>query len=330
MKKKADVGSLSLAVKKVSAGKSGKLALNLTQSMKPQRGGASGFRLYGIFGYPLSHTLSPAMQEAALSHLGLKAFYLAFEMAPNVFRRALKGLPHFLLEGFNVTVPHKEIVMPFLDQVSLDAKIIGAVNTVFKKQGKWYGENTDWKGFLLALREKRFNPARKTALVLGAGGSARAVIFALAKGGAKRVVIANRHPERALKIVRGYRKFFPKTGFEALELHSAELDSSVCLADLVVNTTSVGLKSKDPSLLDAGSILSGRKGKKKLFFDLIYWPEKTSFLKAASRKGHLTANGLEMLLYQGALAFECWTGKKAPVNLMRKALTQALHERVKR
>lgn len=283
------------------------------------------FSLYGIFGYPLAHTLSPAMQEAAFRSLGLKAFYLALELDPGHFRKVMRGSRRLLLDGFNVTVPHKETVMRFLARVSPEAGAIGAVNTVYREKGRWVGTNTDACGFLTALeKDAGFRARDKKVLILGAGGGTRAAAYALAGRGAREIRIANRHPERARRIIRDFRPLFRDTLFKACGLAGADLTDALREADLVVNATSVGLKPGDTPLLPLRLIPKAGAGKRMLFFDLIYRPAMTRFLKQAKGRGHRVMNGLGMLLYQGARAFEYWTGKKAPLSVMRKALLEEL------
>lgn len=281
------------------------------------------FKLFGILGYPLSHTLSPAMQEAAFKAAGLKAFYSVFEIQPKNFLKLAKRLHALPLDGFNVTVPYKESVKKIVRDLTPEAKMIGAVNTVFRRNGKWAGTNTDVHGFLTSLREEaRFNPKGKTALVFGAGGAARAVLYGLAEKKAECVFLVNRNKVRAKKLALEFEKLFPKTFFEAID-DKAIVKAVLSGSDLVINATSLGLNPKDPAVMDEAMICPAGK-RPKLFFDLIYKPAETRFLRLARLKGHKTLNGLGMLLYQGAKAFECWTGKKAPVSVMRKTLLQAL------
>ncbi len=287
-----------------------------------------GFKLYGIFGKPLSHTLSPAMQEAAFTALDLKAYYLALELGPASFKKVMRGLDRLALDGFNVTVPYKETVLSHLDGLTPKAVAVGAVNTVFRKGKRWTGANTDVSGFLTTLqKEGKFRPRGKTVLILGAGGSARAAAYGLAKTGAREIQVANRHEARARKMIRDFKRLFPRTRFESVPLHGRGFITVLERAHLVVNATSVGLKSADSSLIPASRIPKAAGGRRKLFFDLVYRPAKTRFLKSAARRGHKTLNGLGMLLYQGARAFELWTGKKAPVAVMRRALIKGLNER---
>lgn len=282
------------------------------------------FKLFGIFGHPLSHTLSPAMQEAGFEKAGLKAFYCVCDLEPADFKKAFRGIKNFLLEGFNVTVPYKQAVMPYLKKLTPEAKAVGAVNTVFRRGKVWSGTNTDVYGFVTSLeKEGKFISRGKTALVLGAGGAARAVIYGLAKRGAHRILIANRHEARANKIARDFRKLFPRTEFKTLPLKGKKIREALQEADLVVNSTSVGLHASGAALLPADWIPKAGQ-KQKLFFDLIYHVPMTSFMKTARKKGHRALGGLGMLLHQGAKAFEHWTGRKAPVDVMRRALSEAL------
>lgn len=285
------------------------------------------FQLYGIFGDPVRHTLSPAMQEAAFASCGIKAYYLALELRPSEFRKLMRKLPHLVLAGFNVTVPFKEEVIPYLDQLTSEAKAVGAVNTVFRKGKKWMGANTDVDGFVASLKkEARFNPKGKNAFVLGAGGAARGVIFGLCREGVKSIWVANRHLGRAQRLVKEMKNYFPRIHWEATNLSKNSIKAAFDSTDLVVNATSVGLSSKD-ALLIPSSLIPKAKERKLVFFDLIYHPPVTPFLKEAKRKGHRILNGAGMLLYQGAKAFEYWTQKKAPVPQMRNALREALKER---
>lgn len=269
------------------------------------------FSLYGIFGFPLGHTLSPAMQEQAARALGLKAFYLPFEVSRKDFLCLMRRLPDLVLDGFNVTVPYKEEVCRFLGRLEPLAREIGAVNTVVRRGGHWTGFNTDVTGFLTALeKDGRFKARGKRVLILGAGGSARAVAYGLAQRGAKAITIANRTKSRAGKIVKKFQRLFP-----GVEFAVAGLGAHPVGVDLVVNATSVGLKSSDPALVRAADF-----PKRTLFVDLIYKPAETNLLRRARQSGHRTLNGLGMLLYQGAEAFRLWTGRRAPVSVMRTAL----------
>ncbi len=282
------------------------------------------FKLYGIFGHPLRHTLSPVMHEAAYRKLGISAFYLAFDLDRPHFRGAMRRISRLPLSGFNVTVPHKEEVMRYV-RLTPEAKAIGAVNTVFRKGARWFGANTDVQGFLDSLsRDGKFHARGKSALVLGAGGGARAVVYGLAKTGARTVVIVNRRIQRAQRIIRDYKRFFPNTELRAITLRNGAVRKHVQASHLVVNTTSVGLKPKDGSVLPASFIPKTTAANRKLFFDLIYHPAPTAFLRAARSKGHRILSGEGMLIHQGAHAFRLWIRKKPDLSVMRQALNQAL------
>jgi shikimate dehydrogenase len=295
--------------------------MNLSRRLGRSSGGPKTLELYGIFGHPLSHTLSPVFQEAGFKKVGLLAHYLVFDLSEPFFKRAMKTLKKSQLKGFNLTIPYKQKVIPYLDWLTDSARAIGAVNTVYRFGKKWYGTNTDSEGFWLSLqKEWKWKAKGKQALVLGAGGAARAVLYALASNGIQSIAISNRTEDRTQKLISDFVTLFPKTHFFSTVL---DRESSLAPFDLIVNTTSLGLNKKDKTLLASSFIPSSAKGGK-YFVDLIYNPAETQFLKLARKKGHKTLNGLPMLLYQGARAFEIWTGKKAPIKEMREALSQAL------
>ena len=285
------------------------------------------FELYGIFGHPLSHTLSPVMHEAAFQKLGIEAHYIVLDLDPPAFKKLMRRIPKISLSGFNVTVPYKETVMPYLDRVQPEARAIGAVNTVYRRGKKWIGTNTDMEGFLLALmKDGGFCPSRKKAVILGAGGAARAVVYGLAREGAQEIVIADCFPEKAQKIAQDMCQLFPRAVFQAAAAGPPEVKEALQKADVIINATPLGLKPGDPLVVPDPWIPEAGHTKKFLM-DLVYNPALTPFLKAGKRKGHKTLNGLGMLLYQGARALEHWTGRKAPVSVMRQALLRALQEK---
>ncbi|OGW86224.1 MAG: shikimate dehydrogenase [Omnitrophica bacterium RIFCSPHIGHO2_02_FULL_46_11] len=282
--------------------------------------GDRDLKVYGIFGYPLSHTVSPAIQNCAFEFHRLKAVYFAFERPPARFRFLMRNIKSLVLDGFNVTIPFKEAIIPYLDQLSREAKLVGAVNTVKKQNGRWIGYNTDIEGFLAGLKQAGFKPRGKSAVVLGARGSARAVVFALAQNGARKISVVNRTKSRAQNLIRKFRRSFPNIQWVACDFKANEWKHALSQADLLVNATKVGLKKNDPSL-----VLKKLFPKRKiLVYDLIYQPRQTALLRSAAGSGHKIVNGETMLLYQGAKAFEIWTGKRAPVSKMKKALRDAL------
>jgi shikimate dehydrogenase len=282
-----------------------------------------GFKLFGIFGCPLSHTLSPAMHEAAFRKLGLNANYIVLELSMQAFQKLMRKPSKISLSGFNVTVPYKETVMKYLREVRPEARAIGAVNTVYRQGKRWVGTNTDMEGFLLTLKKDGLlRPLGKRAVVLGAGGASRAVVYGLSKEGAREILVADCFPEKARKIMSDMKKLFPRVSYHAVLAGTEKVKEAVQKADVIINATPLGLKSKDPRVIP-DSWIPKAGDKRKIFMDLIYNPSVTPFLRAAKKKGHKTLNGLGMLLYQGAQALECWTGQKAPVREMRQALLQA-------
>ena len=273
--------------------------------------------VYGIIGYPVKHSLSPLMQTSAFQELGLDAVYVPFEVPPENLEDAVKGLKALSVRGFNVTVPHKEKVAQLVDYLTEDAEILGAINTVKNEGGELTGYNTDAEGFLRSLIEEGVELEGKRALMFGAGGAARAVGYALLKGGVKFLNIVNRSFSKAKKVAemlgrRGNVLVYP--------LKEGTVEALLKDADIIVNTTSVGMKEGDPQLFDYSKIPSGIT-----VVDIIYNPPQTPLLKAAKEKGCKTINGLGMLVHQGAVAFEIWTGKKAPVEKMKKVLEEELY-----
>lgn len=279
-------------------------------------------KIFGIFGYPLKHTLSPAMQNAAFREIGLSAGYLAFELDPRTFRNVAKQLACTPLQGFNVTIPYKELILPYLKKVSPEAVMIGAVNTVKRRGNAFWGYNTDVFGFRRSLRETGVKPAGKKIVILGAGGAARACVAGLIQENARAISLFNPDFDfdRARKLKRHFEEKIRRPLISIFKIEASALKRELEGASVLINATSVGLKKEDPVLITPGLLPK----KKILVFDLIYKPAETPLLRLARLKGHKTRNGLEMLLYQGAKAFEIWTARKAPVKLMRQALLSAL------
>ena len=258
----------------------------------------------GILGHPVGHSLSPAMHEAALRELGIGGGYERLDTPPARLSERLREVRRGF-RGVNVTVPLKELVVPLLDGLSPAARAIGAVNTVVNEGGRLLGENTDAAGFLRSLEEAGVGGRR--AVVLGAGGAARAVVYAL-RGAGYEVGIVNRTRARAEALARA---------FGARVVGPADVRE----ADLVVNATSVGLGDPSATPLPAEFLPSSG-----FAVDLVYRPLRTRFLREAEERGLAVVDGLGMLLWQGVLAFELWTGREAPVEAMRRALASALTE----
>lgn len=284
------------------------------------------FKLYGVMGFPLKHTLSPLMHQAAIAKLGLRAFYAALELDSHSFLKLMRKKRQLLLDGFNLTIPHKQIVLPYLDSVSREARAIGAVNTVIRKGSRWVGENTDAYGFIRLLRETGWTAKGKSVLILGAGGASRACVYALCREGAKEAYVLNRTVAKAKALCRHFQKLFPKSEIAAGALNPDRIREILSNVNLVVNTTSVGLERTDKPVIADKDWPAG--GPIRLAVDLIYNPSVTPFLRAAKQAGWKTRNGLGMLLYQGARSFELWTGKPAPLEEMRKALLHGCESRL--
>lgn len=275
----------------------------------------------GLIGYPLGHSVSPAMHNAAFKELGLDWEYAPFEVDPKDLAEALSGMRALHIAGFNVTVPHKEAVIPLLDEVTELARVIGAVNTVINREGRLTGYNTDGAGFLESLKEDAgFDPKNKKAVILGAGGASRAVAVSLAEAGAKSLVLTDIESDKAAKLAKYVDSYF-KTACVAAKAVGRELQSAIDQADLLVNTTPVGMHPKtEASPLEA----SIRLHSKLLVYDLVYNPAQTKLLKLAKTSGCRNCSGLGMLVRQGALAFTLWTDQEAPVELMRQAAEKTI------
>ncbi|MBI2860473.1 MAG: shikimate dehydrogenase [Chloroflexi bacterium] len=277
-------------------------------------------RVCGVIGDPVEHTVSPAMHNAAFAALGIDYIYLPFRVRKEHLGRAMDGVRGLNIRGMNVTIPHKIEVMAFLDEIEPLARRIGAVNAITNDDGFLTGSNTDAGGFIQALLEHGAKPAGRKAVVLGAGGASRAISFALAEKGA-RLVILNRHPERARDLARQISDLSP--GIEAGGLSEEDLSAAMRDAEILVNTTSAGM-TPEASLtpVPVGLLRPGLT-----VFDIVYNPAETRLLREARAAGAAVIGGVDMLAWQGALAFEKWTGRKAPVGLMKQAAMRALgHE----
>jgi shikimate dehydrogenase len=274
--------------------------------------------LVGVFGQPVAENPTIVMQEAAFKAAGLNYRYLNIEVAPADLATAMKGLRAMNFRGINCTIPHKVAVLKYLDEIADDARLIGAVNTIVNKNGKLLGANTDGKGFLRSLKEDaKVNPKGKSVVILGAGGAARAIAVELALAGAKTIFIVNRSEDRAKPLVSLLNK---KTKAKASFVAWDKPFQIPAGTDVVVNATSIGLypKVKEKPKLDYDSIRP-----EMVVCDVIPNPPDTPFLQEASKCGAKTLDGLGMLVYQGVIGFKMWTGKNAPVEVMRKALEEA-------
>ena len=285
--------------------------------------------ILGIIGYPISHTLSPLMHNTTIKHIGLDYIYLPFEVKKENIALAIGGLKGLGIKGINVTIPHKESVIPYLDTLDDNARFIGAVNAIKLEDGSLKGYNTDGLGFLKSLKIDAQEEAKgKNIILLGAGGAARAIAIQMALEGAKSITIANRTVERGMELA-GYIKSKFTTHYRgcpenskfirAVSLNDKALIEYFREADIIINTTSVGMKDSDTPLF-LYDYISDRH----LVCDTVYKPIETKLLKEASERGARILNGLGMLIYQGSLSFKIWTGHEMPVEIVRKTLMEKL------
>jgi shikimate dehydrogenase len=280
-------------------------------------------RYAGVIGYPAKQSLSAVFQQAAFDHLGLDMRYEIWATPEELLAEVVEGLRAPDRLGANVTIPHKEAVLPLMDESDELVRRIGAVNTIVNRDGRLHGHNTDAGGFLRALREDGgFDPAGARALVAGAGGAARAVVTALIDGGAATVTVINRTFPRAARLVEELTPHAGATELHALPDIHVSWVASVLSCRLLINCTSVGMAGTQEEkgspvpidLIPAGALV----------FDLIYRPLNTPLIIAARKRGARALGGLPMLIYQGADSFRLWTGLEPPVEVMFKAARKAL------
>lgn len=283
---------------------------SLLSDPAPGRPGAST-QVAAVIGWPVRHSVSPAMHNAAFDALGLDWVYVALEVDPAEVGRAFDGVRVLGFGGLSVTMPHKAAALAAVDDATPAALAIGAVNTVVRRRdGSLLGHNTDGAGFLASLSEEGFEPDGRSCLVVGGGGAARAVVHALASAGAGEVVVVNRSPDRA-----------DATASLAGAVGRVGSAGDAASADLVVNATPLGLAGSGAASLPLDP---GLLGSSQFVVDLVPNPAVTAFMEAARARGATAVGGLGMLVHQGALAFELWTGRQAPVEVMRDAARRAL------
>lgn len=269
-------------------------------------------RIVGLFGYPLGHASSPIMQNAAFNNKDINNVYVAIEVKPENFATVVNAIPSMNLVGFNVTKPYKIEIIKYLDEIDEAAKCIGAVNTVVVKDGKLKGYNTDGTGFLRSLEESLGSKVEgKNIFVLGSGGASRAISMVLALNKARKVYICNRTFEKALALSEDINKNAPGVS-AAIPMEYDEMKKNIENVDVFINTTSVGTFPEVDEIPIDSSLLN----EKLVVCDVIYNPKKTKLLQEAEKLGCKTMSGIGMVVYQGAEAFELWTGKKAPIELM--------------
>jgi shikimate dehydrogenase len=269
-----------------------------------------------LIGHPVAHSLSGAMQQAAFDTLGIDATYELWDRAPIALTEAIAELRTDDFLGANVTIPHKERVVPQVDRLTEEAHATGAVNTLTKEGRKLVGHNTDVPGFKVALDQlvgRQKMP--RNAIVLGAGGGARAVVYGLIREGFQRVIVFNRHLHRAESMVKHFGRSASHMDLRAMPWHESIIESELSKTKLLVNATSIGLTADETPI--PAEILTAEL----LVLDLIY--AKTRLLRDAAAAGASTADGETMLLHQGAAAFTLWTGQPAPLEVMAAALKEA-------
>lgn len=273
-------------------------------------------KLVGLLGRPLEHSFSPVMHNRAFQALGLNYCYLPIEVADEDVATVAAGIAKMNFAGYNVTIPHKIRIMDCLDAVDPLAQAIGAVNTVIIQNSRTTGYNTDGIGFIHSL-EAAGEPAveNKSVLILGAGGAARAIAMTLADQGAARIVICNRTAPKAYALTRDVNQQSRECA-TAIPMDAATMTNTLRDTDILINTTSVGMHPQEKQSPIADHLIQGHL----VVCDIVYNPPLTHLLKMAQEKGCRIVRGIGMLVYQGAASFRLWTGRDAPVDIMRDAI----------
>jgi len=267
-------------------------------------------QVYCIIGFPVRHSLSPVFQNSAFEHFGINAVYVPFEVKPENIKVALEGLKALGIRGANVTLPYKEEALSWADHADKHAKIIGSANTLKFENGAVHAYNTDWVGFLKALKKLLPELRGRRALLLGAGGSARAILYGLLLEGVE-VYIWNRTHERALRLSG-------ELGGKVVKKPEEVIDR----VEIIINSTSSGLKEDDPPLFDYSLLRLEHK-----VVDIIY--RETPLIRSAKEKGCFFQDGLDMLLYQGMESFRIWTGLEVPYEVVREAVLRYKHGHIR-
>ena len=271
----------------------------------------------GIFGWPVAHSKSPQMHESAASALGIELRYERFEVAPDDLADAVERKHEAGIDGYNLTVPHKEAIMALIDEVAPAARAIGAVNTVVRVDGRYIGHNTDAPGLVRSLEEAGVQVGDARVVVVGAGGAARAAVVGLANAGASEVTVLSRRPEQGEALVRSLGAHV-ECALDAAPL--SEASWSFETATLLVQATSATLESNPGAFAFAAALPIDALPAEAAVVDMVYKPLKTSVLARAEERGLSIVDGLGMLLHQGAIAFEMWTGFEPPLDVMRASL----------
>jgi shikimate dehydrogenase len=288
-------------------------------------GGPGQIRPLGLIGYPVSHSLSPVMHNEAFRRQQMNCHYSAFAVRPEDLPAAVAGLKALGFLGANVTIPHKEAVMAYLDEVAPTARLVGAVNTIVNRGGRLIGYNTDGWGFMASLEEAGIRVTGLQVVVLGAGGAARAIAVHLAMAGVAGITIANRTLSRAEELARAIQPAAPEVPVRAVAAGSREEQAALMDAGLVVNCTPLGMEGEhvDKTPVADMNLLPQRA----VVYDTVYTPRETRLLREARMRGLRTVGGLGMLVHQGACAWEYWFGRRGPVSVMYEAAEAALQAR---
>ncbi|MGJ3248864.1 MAG: shikimate dehydrogenase [Elainellaceae cyanobacterium] len=276
-------------------------------------------QLLGVIGYPVQHSLSPVMHNAAIAHIGANYVYLPFQVHPDDLERAIAGFAAIGLMGFNITIPHKQSIMPFLSEMSSTAQAIGAVNTVWRTPQGWAGTNTDVEGFLAPLSH-RTNWSQAIAIVLGNGGAARAVVAGCASLGCAEICVVGRNRDK----LNAFRASWADSPAINLSVYPWDaLPTLLSNCTLLVNTTPLGMHPRiDESPVSPSDL--ERLPPEAIAYDLIYTPNPTLFLQRAKMRNLMAIDGLEMLVQQGAAALRIWLEQPVPVDIMRQSLKEQL------
>lgn len=279
-------------------------------------------QLAGLIAHPARHSISPKIQNMAFTHNKMDACYLAFDVLPENLKDSIEGIRSLNLIGVNLSMPHKQAVIPLLDELSPEAQLIGAVNTIVNQKGKLIGYNTDGIGFIRSLTEEGIDIVGKKMVLLGTGGAATAIMCQAALDGIASIAIISRHGENYEKAKQKISTLLEATTCQ-IQLISAEHETEISKAcqdaDLLVNATNVGMG--EPSV--ALPFIKREDLRTNLIvIDIIYYPKETYLLQCAREIGAQTVNGLGMLVHQGAKAFELWTGKQMPTDLVKQSLEE--------
>ncbi|MBE9169132.1 shikimate dehydrogenase [Pleurocapsales cyanobacterium LEGE 06147] len=281
-------------------------------------------KLLGVIGDPIEHSLSPVMHNAAISELGLDYVYVPLPVKTEDLKRAIAGFEAIGLIGFNVTIPHKQAIIPLLLEISPAAQMVGAVNTVWRTERGWSGTNTDVEGFIAPLKALSQDWHKITPVILGNGGAARAVVTGLSQLGCLKLHVVGRDRQKLEQFKQSWQNL---PIYDSIAVHGwTELPELISGSELLVNTTPVGMyPDVERSPIDAALLEQLQPGA--IAYDLIYTPNPTQFLKLARQQGAIAIDGLEMLVQQGAAALQIWLQQPVPIDIMRQSLKEIVYRR---